>query len=61
MAGRPKKCDSESVSFAVYKKTWLILKDLEHQSLKRSGESKSLKEIVHDAVDEYSKTVKQKA
>jgi len=57
MAGRPKKEESESVSFAIYKKTWLTLKDLEHQYLKKEGKQKPLKEIVHEAVEQYAKKI----
>lgn len=55
MAGRPKKSDSKSISFAIYAKTWLILKDLEHQYLKKEGKSRPLKEIAHEAIEEYAK------
>lgn len=60
MAGRPKKGDGKSVSFAIYEKTWLILKDLEHQYIKKEGKSKPLKGIAHEAVEEYAEKRKNK-
>jgi len=51
MAGRPKKENSESISFAIYKKTWLLLKDLEHLYLQRD-KKKPMKEIAHEAIEE---------
>jgi len=58
MAGRPKKDGSESKSFAIYEKTWLMLKDLEHQYLQTTGETKPLKEIAHEAIEAYIKKKK---
>ncbi len=58
MAGRPKKENSESKGFAIYKKTWLILKELEHNYLLTEGKTKPLKEIAHDAIEEYAKKEK---
>jgi len=55
MAGRPKKEGSKSKSFAIYEKTWLILKELEHRYLQASRKNKPLKEIAHEAIEEYSK------
>lgn len=60
MAGRPKKEDSESKSFAIYEKTWRILKELEHSYFQIAGENKSLKEIAHEAIEEYSKKEKKR-
>ena len=53
MVGRPKKEGSESKGFALYKKTWLLLKELEHLYLTKEGKSKPLKEIAHEAIEEY--------
>ena len=53
MVGRPKKADSKSKSFAVYEKTWLLLKELEHLYLQTSGKNKPLKEIAHEAVEGF--------
>ena len=60
MAGRPKNEDGESVSFAIYKKTWVILKDLELKNLKKGGRAQSMKSRLHDAVVEYAKKEGQK-
>ena len=58
MAGRPNKEDSNSKGFSIYEKTWFILKDLEHFYIKKEGNCRPLKEIVHDAIEEYAKKVK---
>ncbi len=58
MAGRPNKEDSKSKGFSIYDKTWLVLKDLEHFYIKRDGNCRPLKEIVHDAIEVYSKKEK---
>lgn len=60
MAGRPKKEDSESKSFSMHKKTWLILKELEHLYLQVFGKNKPLKEIAHEAVEGYFKKEKKR-
>jgi len=60
MAGRPRKEDSKSKSFAMYEKTWLLLKELEHLYLQASGENKPLKEIAHEAMEEYFKREKKR-
>jgi len=56
MAGRPKKEGSESVSFAVYLKTRIILDELRHEYLKE-GKNVPLKEIAHEAIEDYAKRV----
>lgn len=53
MAGRPQKEGSESKSFALYKRTWIILKKLEYMNLLSKNESKPLKEIAHEAIEDY--------
>jgi hypothetical protein len=60
MSGRPKKDGSESKSFAIYTKTWLLLKDLEHLYLQNGKENKPLKEIAHEAIEDFVKKEKQK-
>ena len=60
MVGRPKKEDSESKSFAIYEKTWRILKELEHMYLQASEKNKPLKEIAHDAIEDYFKKEKKR-
>ena len=60
MAGRPKIEDGKSKGFAIYERTWLILKDLEHFYIKRNGKSRALKEIAHDAIEEYAKKEKSR-
>ncbi|MBU4266207.1 MAG: hypothetical protein L6243_00320 [Candidatus Altiarchaeales archaeon] len=57
MAGRPKGDNGDSVSFAIYLKTRILLDELRHGYLKK-GESKALKEIAHDAIEEYAKRMK---
>lgn len=52
MAGRPKGDNGDSVSFAIYLKTRILLDELRHGYLKH-GENKALKEIAHDAIEEY--------
>lgn len=53
MAGRPKKEGLESKSFAIYERTWRILKELEHLYLQISEKNKSLKEIAHEAIEKF--------
>jgi len=54
MAGRPKGDNRESVSFAIYLKTRILLDEIRHSYLKK-GENKPLKEIAHEAIEEYTK------
>ena len=49
---RPKR-DSKSKSFALYEKTWLMLKELEYLRLINHKKQISLKEIAHEAIEEY--------
>ncbi len=51
MAGRP-QTELKSKSFAIYEKTWLILKDLENKSA-HAGKKKTMKELTHEAVKNY--------
>lgn len=59
MAGRPKKEDCDSVSFAIYLKTRIILDELKHTYLKE-GKNVPLKEIAHRAIEEYAEREKTK-
>lgn len=59
MTGRPKGENNDSVSFAIYMKTRLILDDLRHLYLKRDGANIPLKEIAHKAIEEYVKREKK--
>lgn len=43
-------------SLMIYHKTWLLLNDLDNFYI-HSGESKSLKEIAHIAIEEHAKKV----
>jgi hypothetical protein len=60
MAGRPPKEGSESKSFAIYEKTWLLLKELEHLYLQNGGAYKPLKEIAHEAIEQHAKKEKKR-
>jgi len=61
MVGRPRKENSKSKSFAMYEKTWLILKELEHVHLQTTSKNKPLKQIAHDAIEEYYNREKKKS
>ncbi len=52
MTGKRRK--PKSKSFALYEKTWLLLKELEYRSLKKHRRHISLKEIAHRAIEEYA-------
>lgn len=60
MPSRVKKEDLESKSFSIYKKTWILLKDLEHLYIQNGEPNKPLKLIAHDAIKEYTKKEKQR-
>lgn len=60
MSGRP-KVEEPSKSFAIYEKTWLLLRDMQHAQLKKKRNSISLKELAHNAVQEYAKRRKNDA
>ena len=60
MIKRPQKGISKSKSFALYEETWRILKELEYLYLQTTFKNKSLKEIAHDAIEEYYNKEKKK-
>lgn len=55
-----KRKEIESKSFSIYKKTWLILKDLEHSYIQQGEPNKPLKVIVHNAIEAYSENEKKR-
>jgi len=60
MIKRPQKGNSKSKSFALYEETWRILKELEYLYLQTTIKNKSLKEIAHNAIEEYYNKEKKK-
>ena len=52
MAGRP-SLGLKRKGFAIYEKTWLILKDLENKSA-HTERKKKMVELVHEAVEQYA-------
>ncbi len=58
--GRPKKEGSESKSFAMYVKTWRMVEELKHLHSQNVGKNKPLKEIAHEAIEEYYKKEKKR-
>ncbi|MGA2915341.1 MAG: hypothetical protein ABSE89_04880 [Sedimentisphaerales bacterium] len=60
MIKKPQKRNSKSKSFALYEETWRLLKELEYLYLQTTVENKPLKQIAHDAIEEYYHNEKKK-
>jgi hypothetical protein len=48
----------DSRSAMIFTKSWKLLKEVQNNEVQKTGEVRSLKEILHDAVEAYSKCQK---